>query len=283
MKVKDVSNLFLKELKDKYPETEIGNLVYFTLQSVLNYSRTDIVLRKEEEITEKKLANIIEVLEKLKSDIPIQYILGETEFYGLKFKVTPDVLIPRPETEELVDLIIKKNTKEHASILDIGTGSGCIAVSIKKHVPKSSVYAIDVSEKALVIAKENAKRNNTDITFLKYDILNNEELQSFPEFDIIVSNPPYVLESEKKGMRENVTNNEPHLALFVPDDNPFMFYHVIAKFAIKHLKQEGLIYFEINENLSSDLENSLNELGIKDITTYKDIHNKKRIMRCKLG
>lgn len=283
MKVKDISNLFQNELKGNYPHTEIGTFVYFTLQGVLGFSRTDIVLRKEDEIDEKKLPIIIDVLEKLKMDIPIQYILGETEFYGLKFKVTPDVLIPRPETEELVNLIIKENTKEDVCILDIGTGSGCIAISLKKHLSKSSVYAMDVSEKALVIAEENATGNNTDITFLKYDVLSKEETQSFPKFDIIASNPPYVLKSEKQGMRANVKNNEPQTALFVPDDDPFMFYHAIAKFAIKHLRQEGLIYFEINENLSSELENSLKELGIKEITTYKDIHNKNRIMRCKLG
>ncbi len=283
MKVKDVSNLYQNDLKGKYPETEIGNFVYYALQSILEYSRTDIVLRKDERIDEKKLDIIIDVLEKLKKDIPIQYILGETEFYGLKFKVTPDVLIPRPETEELVNLIIKENTKEDACIIDIGTGSGCIAISLKKNFQKSSTYALDISENALKIAKENARINNVDITFLEYDILSKEGTQSFPAFDVIVSNPPYILESEKQGMKANVTKNEPPLALFVPDDDPFKFYIAIAQFAIKHLKQKGFIYFEINENLSSELEISLKELGIKDITTYRDIHNKDRIMRCKLG
>jgi release factor glutamine methyltransferase len=282
MKVKEASGLFYSELKDKYPDTEIGNFVYFTLQSVLGYSRTDIVLRKEEEIENKKLAIIIGDLDMLKKNIPIQYILGETEFYGLKFKVTPDVLIPRPETEELVDLIIKESTKANACIIDIGTGSGCIAISLKKHYPGSSTYAIDISEKALAIAKENAQINDADITFIKYDILGNDETNILHRFDIIVSNPPYVLESEKQGIRENVKDHEPKIALFVPDDDPFLFYHAIVKFAKKHLKPGGLIYFEINERLACELETSIKQYGAKDFTLYKDIHNKDRIMKCML-
>jgi release factor glutamine methyltransferase len=279
MKVGEVSSLFQEKLKDKYPETEIGNFIFFTLQSLLGFSRIDVVLKKEEEINEKKLPLIKDVLEKIKNDNPIQYILGSTEFYRLKFKVTPDVLIPRPETEELVDLIIKENKKPNPLILDIGTGSGCIAVSLKRNIPDSFVYGIDISPDVLAIAKENAQINNTDIIFLKHNILHQKESYSFPEFDIIVSNPPYVLESEKKVMKANVIDHEPNIALFVPDEDPFMFYNAIAKFAIKHIKPGGLLYFEINERFAFDLELNLKKLGLINAVCFKDINNKDRILK----
>ena len=212
---------------------------------------------------------------------PIQYIIGETEFCDLKFKVNENVLIPRPETSELVYKIVerqKTKDKRQLSILDIGTGSGCIAISLAKNIPGSKVHALDISEKALEVAKENAINNNVDVTFINDDILslkNNIETK----FDIIVSNPPYVRELEKAEMRDNVLNWEPHNALFVSDNDPLIFYRNILEFAQTHLNENGEIWFEINEYLGKEMTVLCKEYGFSDIEIFKDFRGKERVVK----
>ena len=228
MKLKKVKDLFQKELKDMYDKEEIDSFFYMLLESYLGLKRIQLALNPELSYPEKELYPIYDGLKKLKQNIPIQYIIGETEFYGLRFKVNKDVLIPRPETEELVQWIINQqpNSKSNQfNILDIGTGSGCIAISLAKNLQNARVYALDVSEKALKVAKMNAKFNLVDVTFIEANILDPQtwitELKKM-KFDIIVSNPPYVREQEKEQMKANVLNNEPHLALFVENNNPLL-------------------------------------------------------------
>ena len=212
---------------------------------------------------------------------PIQYIIGETEFCDLKFKVNENVLIPRPETSELVMNIVnrqKTKDKRQLSILDIGTGSGCIAISLAKNIPGSKVYALDISEKALEVAKTNAFNNNVDITFIHDDILSlNNKIET--KFDIIVSNPPYVRELEKAEMRDNVLNWEPHNALFVSDNAPLIFYRNILEFAKTHLNENGEIWFEINEYLGKEMTDLCKEYGFSGIEIFKDFRGKERIVK----
>jgi release factor glutamine methyltransferase len=281
-KIKDISELFQKELETIYSEQEIRSLAYYVLQRVLGFSKSDTVIRREEPVDNSISIKIIDIIKNLKREVPIQYILGDTEFYGLDIIVSPDVLIPRPETEELADWIIKENKNRKVTILDIGTGSGCIAIALKKHIADCTVYACDISKNALKVAKQNAIRNNTDIQFLKSDILNIKKNRAFPEFDIIVSNPPYVRTSEIKLMKGNVIKYEPHDALFVPDTNPLIFYKAIADFSLNHLRSGGSLYFEINENLLANLSEMLKNNGFCNIQIKKDINSKYRMLKCLL-
>lgn len=211
---------------------------------------------------------------------PIQYIIGETEFCDLKFKVNENVLIPRPETSELVHLIVnsqRSTANSQQSILDIGTGSGCIAISLAKMISGSEVYALDISEKALEVAKENAVNNNVEVTFIHDDILSLKN-KIDTKFDIIVSNPPYVRELEKAEMRDNVLNWEPHNALFVSDNNPLIFYRIILEFAKSHLKENGEIWFEINEFLGKEMTELCNEMGFSQVEVFNDFRGKERVL-----
>jgi release factor glutamine methyltransferase len=221
-------------------------------------------------------------LEQLKKEIPIQYILGVTHFYGLEFEVNSAVLIPRPETEELVDWIVQKskikNQKSKIKILDIGTGSGCIAIALAKNLPNAQVFALDVSEKALATAKKNAEKNQVQLSFIHQSILETEDLAQ--EFDIIVSNPPYVRELEKHEIKNNVLDNEPHLALFVEDNDALIFYRKIAQLAQKNLKSEGQLYFEINQYLGKETLNLLLEMGFKNCELRQDIYGNDRMIQC---
>ena len=280
MKVKQLSEIFLKELSLIYPSQEIKSITYVAFNQILKFSKSDMLLRKEEHIDEAKLLDLQDILFKLKQEIPIQYILGATEFYGLNFSVTPDVLIPRHETEELVDWIINENIENKVKILDIGTGSGCIAIALKKHLPNSNVFAIDISEKAICVANENALKNNTEIHFFNFDILNVPQNTLLHDFDIIVSNPPYVTESEKIYMKNNVLKNEPHNALFVFDNNPLIFYKAIADFVLQINKKNTTLFFEINENLAKPLFEMPLKKGFFDIELKKDINGKFRMLKC---
>lgn len=265
MLLKEFRTHFNKELSAIFPQTEIDSFFFLLLEKQLDLQRIDVALNKQILISKEKLKHLYNSLSRLKSQEPIQYVLGETEFYGLPFKVTKDTLIPRPETEELVDWIIadvtglqSNNHAKHA-ILDIGTGSGCIPISLAKNIPNSSISSIDISKDALLIAKENAISNSVDINFIERDILKATELQQ--QYDIIVSNPPYVRELEKKEIQPNVLENEPHLALFVEDNNPLIFYSKIADLAKKHLKENGVLYFEINQYLGKETIEMLNQKG----------------------
>ena len=269
---------FFSELKGIYPETEIQSFFNLLIEFKLNLTRIDLALNTDLELKENDINCFQKALDKLKKQIPIQYIIGETEFYGLTFKVNSNVLIPRPETEELVGWIINNTSRsKDINILDIGTGSGCIAISLAKKLPNAEVFAIDVSSEAIKTAKENAAMNKVSVNFIETNILHLDNLPS--KFDIIVSNPPYVRDLEKEMMQQNVLDNEPHLALFVKDDNPLLFYNKIADLAKTHLNKDGNLYFEINQYLGKDTKELLRLKGFKNIELKKDIFNVDRMLK----
>ena len=277
MFLQEFRTLFNQELKGFYPKTEIDSFFFLLIEKELDLQRIDIALNPQLCISKDIFKHLYSSLSRLKSQEPIQYILGKTEFYGLPFKVTPDTLIPRPETEELVDWILKESSESaQLSILDIGTGSGCIPISLAKKLPNSTLTSIDISKEALAIAKENAKLNSVDINFIELDILNTQKLPS--SYDIIVSNPPYVRELEKKEILPNVLQNEPHLALFVENDNPLIFYNKIANLAKKHLKEKGNLFFEINQYLGKDTVDMLTRKGFKT-ELRKDLFGNNRMTK----
>ncbi len=281
--ISSVKKKFIKNLLPFYDEMECESFFFLILENKHQLKRIDLALNQNLVFSDDNLAVWNEIIEKLKVEIPVQYILGITSFYGLDFTVSPSVLIPRPETEELVDWILsnEKATNYSAkSIIDIGTGSGCIAISLAKNLPKAEVFALDVSETALEIATENADYNDVRIEFLCRNILQATEL---PErFDIIVSNPPYVRELEKHEINNNVLKNEPHLALFVSDDDALIFYKKIAILARNYLKPNGNLYFEINQYLGQETCQLLKDLGFTNIELRKDIYGNDRMIRASL-
>lgn len=282
MLIKTYKSLFQKELSSLYDFMEIESFFFLILEQFRNLKRIDLALQPDLEFTEAEISQWNLVLEQLKIEIPIQYILGKTHFYGLEFQVNPNVLIPRPETEELVDWIIKTNSNGNLSpikIIDIGTGSGCIAISLAKNLPNASVFALDVSKKALEIAQKNAIQNETKITFIEKNIL---EITNFEQqFDVIVSNPPYVRNLEKAEIKKNVLENEPHLALFVADDDALLFYRKIGQIAMKNLQSGGQLYFEINQYLGKETVDLLADLGFQNIELRQDIYGNNRMISCR--
>lgn len=277
-KIADVIKFFRQELNDIYDPGEIETFILYCFEAYLNFNKTDLILSATENVTESELLKFNFAVKQLKQQRPIQYILGVADFYGLKFKVDEQVLIPRPETEELVDLIIREQKyKQELSVLDIGTGSGCIAVALKKNLFQAKVSALDISNEALAIARQNAQSNQVDITFFQEDILNWKPNK--PEkYDCIVSNPPYICFSEKGDMHKNVLEHEPHLALFVPNDDPLLFYNSIADFALKYLQTGGKLYFEINASYGLKTRQMLERKGFKNPTIINDLNNKNRIL-----
>lgn len=290
MTIKQHRAHFNKSLKHLYPTSEIDSFFFLILEEYMGLKRIDIAL-KSDFLIDKKSLNLMQIATKqLEQEIPIQYIIGKTEFFGLPFHVNKEVLIPRPETEELVEQVLKKvsliktcNSSKNETIkekqlkvLDIGTGSGCIAISLKKQLPSSEVSALDVSNKALRVAKKNAFLNNVDINFVHQDILKTNDLDKL--YDVIISNPPYVRELEKKEIKNNVLNNEPHLALFVDNKNPLLFYNKIAELAKKFLIKNGQLHFEINQYLGKETIKLLAEKGFKNIQLKKDIFGNDRII-----
>ncbi|MEO8515200.1 MAG: peptide chain release factor N(5)-glutamine methyltransferase [Flavobacterium sp.] len=277
MLLKDYRNQFKSELDGLFDEKEIESFFYIILDAFHQLKRVDLVLKPEVELDSIQLLQWETVLHQLKEHKPIQYILGETEFFGLPFYVNENTLIPRPETEELVEWIlsVNKTKTENLKILDIGTGSGCIAISLAKNLPNAKVYAIDVSEKALVTAQKNAERNNVTVTFLHKNILETENLEEI--FDIIVSNPPYVRNLEKAEINKNVLAYEPHLALFVEDEDALIFYRKITELATKNLSENGQLYFEINQYLGAGMISLLQKHNFKKIELRKDIYGNDRM------
>ena len=278
MIVKSLKSHFNKTLSEFYPNTEIQSFFNLLSEQILNMKRIDVSQNLYSVVSGKKYDKFLKAIVGLKKHKPIQYILGDTEFYGLVFKVSPSVLIPRPETEELVDWIIKDSKeKQNISILDIGTGSGCIAVTLAKKLPNAKLFALDVSAEALKLATINAETNEVEVEFIEADILDWDfgDLK----FDIIVSNPPYVRELEKEAMSANVLNYEPHLALFVKDDDALLFYRTITDVANKILKPKGQLFFEINENLGEDTKQLLVDAGYENIELKQDVFDKNRMLK----
>ena len=276
-------NHILKELSGFYLENEIKSFASIIFLNLCNSKIIDIFSNPELSIDNNNQEKIFLVIDRLKKYEPIQYIFGETDFFGLSFLVNKDVLIPRPETEELVEWILSNSSPTLPyRILDIGTGSGCIAVSLAKNLPNATVFAFDISEKALIVAKRNAKRNNVTIHFEQTDILNFDVNNLFGNFDIIVSNPPYVTEREKCKMERNVLEYEPEQALFVPDNNPLLFYQKIAEFGKISLNKNGSVYFEINTLFGKETVNMLEKTGYNDIVLKKDISGKDRMAYAQL-
>ena len=273
-----------KELKNYYNEREIQSFISIIFEHLLNYSRIDLLTKTDTNLSNSLVSQIEEIINQLKQHKPIQYIIGETEFYGLKFNVAPAVLIPRPETEELIEWITDENINKKINILDIGTGSGCIAISLAKNIPGAKVDAIDISEEAIKVAKQNAETNNVKINFLHFDILNIEKWHEIKtKYDIIVSNPPYVRELEKEMMEKNVLEYEPETALFVSDEKPLIFYETIADFAKQKLNNNGKLYFEINEYLGKETAEMLKSKNFKNIEIRKDINGRDRMTRAVNG
>jgi release factor glutamine methyltransferase len=286
MRLKDIQNSFHQELDGIYDITEVDSFFFILIDAF--YGITRIKLTMDSGLSIDKSERLFKALERLKKHEPIQYIVGSTEFFGLPFNVNSNVLIPRPETEELVDWILTSKTitnNPQPTILDVGTGSGCIAVSLAKALKDAQVYALDVSGEALKVAKENAELNNVTIHFSEADILKTgdgrleTESISNVKFDVIVSNPPYVREREKEFMKPNVLNNEPHLALFVKDENPLQFYKVITEFAVNKLVDNGWLYFEINEYLGTDMIQLLKAHNFTNIELKQDIFKKDRMIK----
>ncbi|MGV3461079.1 MAG: peptide chain release factor N(5)-glutamine methyltransferase [Flavobacterium sp.] len=277
MKIRDYRTYFLEKLAPVFDATESENFFAITLEELKGWKRIDFAMNPEYEMNGDEIAEWNGILTQLEAQRPIQYIFGKAHFYGLEFKVDENTLIPRPETEELVEWIVNDSKNERElTVLDIGTGSGCIAISLAKNLNGAAVSAIDVSEKALAIAKENAKANDADVTLHLVNILDAEALPQ--TFDIIVSNPPYVRHLEKVEIKRNVLEHEPHLALFVEDDDPLLFYRKIAQLAKTHLDQNGRLYFEINQYLGPETVAMLEAEGFKDVILRKDMMGNDRMV-----
>jgi len=281
MKIKQYRTQFIKDLSPFYDAYEAESFFYLILEDKHQLRQIDLALNHELAFSEDDFLIWDFLVLQLKKEVPIQYLLGKTHFYGLDFEVNENVLIPRPETEELVEWIINDNSGETKSkkikILDIGTGSGCIAISLAKNLPHAEVYAIDVSKKAIATAKRNAVRNKVEVTFMLQNILETEELKH--NFDIIVSNPPYVRNLEKEEIKKNVLDYEPHLALFVDDNDALIFYRKIAELARENLLQNGQLYFEINQYLGKEMIDLLEKMNFNNIELKKDIYDNDRMIK----
>jgi release factor glutamine methyltransferase len=278
-------NHFINSLEGLYPIEELKSFFYLLAGKYLNLSRINIALQLNNELTHEEQSSFYKAVDRLRNHEPIQYILGETEFFGMPITVNKQVLIPRPETEELVSWIIEDIDKNEATILDIGTGSGCIAISLAKKLNNAVVSAIDISTRAIEVAKKNTLINNVNIEFSRVDVLNFEADLDLhhkweSKFDIIVSNPPYVRMQEKELMKSNVIDHEPDIALFVEDDDPLLFYRKISQLSKEYLKHNGTLYLEINEYLGLEMEKMLNKAGFKHVLLKKDMFGKNRMIKC---
>jgi len=284
IKIKEYKTQFITNLLPFYDEMEVESFFYLILENQRQLRRIDLALDIDLQFSAEEILIWNVILEKLQLEIPIQYILGTTQFYGLEFNVNENVLIPRPETEELVEWIISSAVNmlkfTNLKILDIGTGSGCIAISLAKNISDAQVFAIDISEKALATAKENADLNEVAVAFIQKNILETNDLEQ--QFDIIVSNPPYVRNLEKAEIKSNVLANEPHLALFVEDNDALIFYRKIAELATKNLSLEGKLFFEINQYLGKETVELLEKMHFKNIELRKDIYGNDRMIACNI-
>lgn len=281
MTLKEYRLYFSKSLSNLYPKTEIDTFFFILMDEYLDLQRIDIILNPDFNINKDKISLLNNALHRLQKEEPIQYITGNTEFYGYPFLVDKNTLIPRPETEELVEWILKEVStlqNDNLTILDIGTGTGCIPISLAKNLPTAKISAIDISADALKKAKQNADLNEVDIHFIEKNILKTEKLSQ--NFDVIISNPPYVRELEKAEIKNNVLQNEPHLALFVDDNNPLIFYDKIADLAKQHLSKNGFLFFEINQYLGKETVQLLKDKGYNNIELRKDLLKNDRMIKC---
>ncbi len=277
-----------QNLSNVYDIGEAKTISSFVLEHLLQLDRLSLQIHQNQELNKEQVQKLQQITHRLQQKEPIQYVLEEADFYGLKLKVNPSVLIPRQETEELVHWIIDSSskqkhfigsTKKQLKILDIGTGSGCIPLALKQNIPQADITAIDVSEAALETAKKNSDLLQLPIQFQKIDVLNRTIWNLLPKFDIIVSNPPYICQQEKSSMNENVVLYEPSLALFVSDSEPLVFYQTIADLALLKLNKNGELYFEVSELFGEDCRKMLQEKGFSNIELRKDINGKWRMLK----
>lgn len=278
MNFKQLLQLFVDDLSALYGDDEAKAMFGIVAAHISGLDRAGLILKSLDEPDSAAIVAYARVLQELKTGRPLQYVLGETVFFGLRFKVAPGVLIPRPETEELADWVLN-SVPDGCSVLDVGTGSGCIAVSLKVNLPGSSIYALDVSVEALEIASANANLNQVVINFIREDI---RTYITDLKFDVIVSNPPYVTLDEKEEMQQHVLVHEPHLALFVSNEDPLIFYRAIADFALSNLNRGGFLFFEINEVLGWEMLELLGSRGFSELELRKDMQGKDRMIRCRL-
>jgi len=283
MNLAELSVTYQQALQKLYDEEEIQSLFLLVVNHLLGYGKGRYITEKQTPLHKDILLKFEIILNELSGGKPVQYAIGDTEFYGLPFKVNPSVLIPRPETEELVDWILNDQeiSRQSGNVIDIGTGSGCIAISLKKNLSQAHVFAMDISREALETAKGNALLNQVEVDFIHDDILNPSNTCS-KMFDVIVSNPPYITENEKREMHQNVLAHEPHTALFVSNEKPLVFYEAIAEFAKKHLCKGGSLFFEINEYLGKQTVEMLSAKGFVDIVLRKDMQGKDRMVKAVL-
>jgi len=276
--ISELTSAFRQELHDIYPEAEIRNIGYLVSEHLLNYSKIDFHLKDNVPFSAESGEMFLQMLGRLKKGEPVQYVTGSTEFYGLPVRVDKRVLIPRPETEELADWVIRENKSITGNILDLGTGSGCIAVALAVNLPEAKISACDISAGALEVAAGNAGDNGADIRFFQVDLL--DPAVALPgRYQIMVSNPPYVRHWEKKLMQRNVLDYEPELALFVPDQDPLIYYRSLALLGRKYLQDGGKLYLEINENFPSEVMRLLKNAGFYGVEARKDINGRSRMVR----
>ncbi|MCW8314153.1 peptide chain release factor N(5)-glutamine methyltransferase [Sphingobacterium thalpophilum] len=280
--LKDFELLFQQELTSIYDKDEVKALFLFTVEEMFGLKRGTYPLKKEDIVTEKDAERFDEILRELKKNKPIQYIFNKATFYGESFEVNESVLIPRPETEELVDLILKQHSAQAGlHIMDIGTGSGCIPIILSKYLPGAQVTSMDISKEAIATARKNAGQLNAPVQFINADIFEWDYIFSEQQYDIIVSNPPYITPQEKASMQQNVLAFEPELALFIEDSAPLIFYDVISSFALKHLAPQGDLYFEINQYLGPQTKELIEKKGFRPVKLLKDINGADRMIHAK--
>ena len=278
MQLKELYTHFLKELKPLYGADEASVISAMIFETIAQIDKSTLIIHPHRSVEKEKLNKITLALEQLKLFVPVQYIIGLVWFYNLQFKVSPAVLVPRPETEELVKTAVDYIKTHHKqTVLDIGTGSGCISISIKKTLPDIFVSAIEISESALMIAKENASTHQTNVEWIQMNFLDENNWKNLPIYDVIVSNPPYIPENEKDKLDKNVTEHEPHLALFVPDNQPLIFYEKIAAFGKKHLAKTGSIFMETHEDYAKEVAAYFIEQGYAAVVK-KDFYEKERMV-----
>ncbi len=280
-RIGDIRSHYKRKLCEIYEEKEADNMLFMILMEFAGLNKAGILINHDQAVSESELLKIHFAVKDLLKEKPIQYILGKTEFYGLPFVVNSKVLIPRPETEEIVALVIEElKLNPNRNVLDIGTGSGCIAITIKKNIPEARVVALDVSDFAIEVAQLNAEINEVEIGFSKLDMLLPEKWNLKNSFDVIVSNPPYVRKSEKELMKKNVLDYEPGIALFVEDENPLIFYKAIAEFGQKYLNIGGKLFCEINQYLSEETQQLFAKQGYANVQVKNDMSGNPRIIYC---